>query len=237
MNKQLLINWIQEGTVSLPARLLKTYRTLGIDERELVLIIHIYSFLDEGVTFPTPDVLSERMTVDAMTCSSLLRSLVQKGVLEIKENNSEGIIEEAYSLDPLYEKMAQHMLQEAEVEKETAESTEEGEIFQTFEQEFSRPLSPMELEMLSMWIDDDGHSPDIIRAALREAVVSGKLNFRYIDRILFEWKKNGVRTLSQARSHGESVRQHHVTQRQNETKHSQQPQVVPNFNWLEQRGN
>lgn len=40
-----------------------------------------------------------------------------------------------------------------------------------------------------MWIDQDGQDPVIIKAALREAVMSGALSFRYIDRILIDWKK------------------------------------------------
>ena len=48
----------------------------------------------------------------------------------------------------------------------------------------------------------------LIKSALREAVISGKLNFRYIDRILFDWKRNGIKTIEQAKSHGRNVRQH-----------------------------
>ncbi len=55
-----------------------------------------------------------------------------------------------------------------------------------------------------MWMDQDEHDPTIIKAALREAVLSGKLNFRYIDRILFEWKKNGIKTIEQAQQHAKS---------------------------------
>ena len=72
----------------------------------------------------------------------------------------------------------------------------EGEIFKLFEQEFGRFLSPMECESISMWLDDDGHSVEIIRAALKEAVLAEKMSLRYIDRILFEWKKKNVKTLS-----------------------------------------
>ena len=57
-----------------------------------------------------------------------------------------------------------------------------------------------------MWLDEDQHSPEIIKAALKEAVISGKLNFRYIDRILFEWKKNGIKTVEQAKEHGKKFR-------------------------------
>ena len=76
-----------------------------------------------------------------------------------------------------------------------------------FEKEFGRALSPFECETLAMWIDQDHHDPIIIKAALRESVMSGKLNFRYIDRILFEWKKNGIQTIDQARKHSQKFRQ------------------------------
>lgn len=57
-----------------------------------------------------------------------------------------------------------------------------------------------------MWEDQDQHHPNLIQAALREAVMSGKLNFRYIDRILFEWKKNGIKTVDQAQNQGQKFR-------------------------------
>ena len=53
--------------------------------------------------------------------------------------------------------------------------------------------------------DQDQHHPNLIQAALREAVMSGKLNFRYIDRILFEWKKNGIKTVDQAQNQGQNL--------------------------------
>lgn len=67
----------------------------------------------------------------------------------------------------------------------------EKSLYALFEDEFGRPLSPLEGETLSIWMDQDHHDAEMIRLALREAVLSGKLNFRYIDRILFEWKRKG----------------------------------------------
>ena len=54
----------------------------------------------------------------------------------------------------------------------------------------------MESETIGMWLDEDGHSVEIIRAALKEAVLAEKLSLRYIDRILFEWKKKNIKTIS-----------------------------------------
>ena len=82
---------------------------------------------------------------------------------------------------------------EKSVKEEQKDKDDEGEIFTLFEQEFGRLLSPMECETITMWLDDDGHTVEIIKAALKEAVLAQKLSLRYIDRILFEWKKKRVK--------------------------------------------
>ncbi len=92
-------------------------------------------------------------------------------------------------------------------------------LYTVFEKEFGRPLSPFECETLGMWEDQDQHHPNLIQAALREAVMSGKLNFRYIDRILFEWKKNGIKTVDQAQNQGRKFRANQQrTQRNDKTR-------------------
>src|SRR5699024_12025362 len=83
---------------------------------------------------------------------------------------------------------------------------DEGTIFILFEQEFGRPLSPFEIETINAWLDEDNIIPALIKAALRESVLMGKLNFRYIDRILCEWKHKGIHTVEQARESSKSFR-------------------------------
>jgi DNA replication protein len=115
---------------------------------------------------------------------------------------------------------------------EVVQAKEAGEsLYTIFEQEFGRPLSPFECETLAMWMDDD-HEPEVIKAALREAVISGKLNFRYIDRILFEWKKNGIKTREQAREQTQKFRAYQRRDRKIESTPSVND--VPFYNWLEQ---
>lgn len=83
---------------------------------------------------------------------------------------------------------------------------EEVDIFTAFEQEFARPLSPIECETITSWLDEDQHSKELILAALKEAVFAGKLHFRYIDRILLEWQRNRITTVEQAREYTKQFR-------------------------------
>ena len=230
MIRNQLVNWLQEGYMTIPSFLFVHYAEMGLNEQELCILLHLQNFQKEGNEFPTPNEISERMSIPAIECMNLLRRLIQKGFLEIKEDKSnEQIICESYSLLPLQYKMADHFLSMQNVQETISKQEEEQSLYTIFEQEFGRPLSPFECETLGMWMDADGHDVQIIKAALKEAVISGKLNFRYIDRILFEWKKNGVRTVEQARAHGEKFR----TYQKRDRKPSPDKAEIPFYNWLE----
>ncbi|MGX6442538.1 DnaD domain-containing protein [Neobacillus sp. K501] len=229
-----LLSWLQEGNISVPVVLLSEYRNLNINEYELVLLLNIISFIEKGNDFPTPEELTERMTISVSDCIQMLRRLIQKGFIEIKdEYSNEGIRYEKYSVQPMWEKLIDQFLMKNKTTPEPSKDVEEMDLYTCFEKEFGRPLSPFECESLGMWMDDDHHDPIIIKAALREAVMSGKLNFRYIDRILFEWKKNGIKTIEQAKNHGRKFRQ-----KQTQHRPAQEPQTQANpdlfYNWLEQ---
>ncbi|WP_412176689.1 DnaD domain-containing protein [Bacillus sp. T3] len=233
MMNSTMLAWIKSGNITIPTALLTHYKKMGLSEIEMVLILHVHSFLEQGNYFPTLAQLSDRMTMD---CASTLRRLIQRGFIEIKDNFSEeGIRFEMYSLDPLWEKLVNQFLALNNLTETAENESQETDLYTCFEQEFGRPLSPFECESLGMWLDDDHHEPVIIKAALREAVISGKLNFRYIDRILFEWKKNGIKTIEQAKSYGRKFRQHQNGQKSREDAESKPGSgAVPFYNWLEQ---
>lgn len=235
MNENIL-KWIHDGNITIPHALLTHYQQLNINEEELVLLLHVISFLEKGNAFPTPSDISSRMTVTSTQCSNLLRRLMQKGLLALEKGTTDtGILYERYSIEPLWNQLInQFLLNESNQNKQDQQRTE-MDLYTIFEQEFGRPLSPYECETLTLWLDDDRHEPIIIKAALREAVISGKLNFRYIDRILFEWKKNGIKTIEQAKSYGNKFRQYQNQQAKGSTGDKPtNPKAVPFYNWLEQ---
>lgn len=185
--EQLMLNQF-----TVPVKLLTAYKSLGLEEVDLVFVLHIHRFLQTGNTFPTPAEIAEHVTVTETEVTQHLRKLIQKNVLEIKELSSNGELSEAYSLHPLWQKLMTD-------EQPKEEPAHEGTIFILFEQEFGRPLSPFEIETITVWLDEDKMEPALIKAALREAVLMGKLNFKYIDRILREWRHKGIRSVEEAR--------------------------------------
>jgi DNA replication protein len=233
--KSNILSWLQEGNITIPTLLFSEYRNLKLTEYELVLLLNIITFLEKGNGFPTPEELSSRMTVSVSECNEMLRKLVQRGLIDIiDEYSNDGIRYEKYSVLPLWEKLIEQFLLKDKNSKNQSKKSEETDLYTCFEREFGRPLSPFECETLGMWMDDDHHDPTIIKAALREAVMSGKLNFRYIDRILFEWKKNGIKTIEQAKNHGRKFRQKQTQNRNTQEEPQQQTPSIPFYNWLEQ---
>lgn len=225
MEKKLIEKWLNEGSISVPNLLLQYYKHIDLNETECLLLIQIYSFLSKGIHFPTPEQLSERMTLTSEECMQTIQKLIVKNVLLIEEHQNP--YSESYSLAPLWNKLASFIVTH---EQQKANQNIEENIFTLFEKEFARPLSPIEYETITMWLDQDNHSPELIKAALKEAVLSGKLNFRYIDRILFEWKKNGIKTVEEAHTYSEKFRRNQ--QKYYENKEKKTNVNYPFYNWL-----
>jgi DNA replication protein len=226
-----LLAWLQEGNISIPSFLLEHYAKMGLTEQEMMLLIHLHHFQKKGNDFPTPDEISEVMTLSSLDCLNLLRKLIQKGYIEIIEEMSENsILTEKYSLLPMQEKMVTHFLALQKASEAKSIKKEEESLYSIFEKEFGRPLSPFECETLGMWMDEHDN-PALIKSALREAVISGKLNFRYIDRILFEWKKNGIKTEAQAKEYAQKFRAYQ--KRERKWMEQTEQKEFPFYNWLE----
>ncbi|WP_101844060.1 DnaD domain-containing protein [Halobacillus sp. Marseille-P3879] len=219
---------VLDSQISLPKSLLVEYRSLGIAEKELVTILQIHQYHLDGNSFPTPGEIAGRTSFSEEECSTILRSLIQKQLLSIEQKNQKFQVgNECYSLEPLWEKL----FQKSQPQKDSPAQPEN--LFPLFEQEFGRPLSPFEIENINIWLDQEEQEPALIKAALREAVLMGKLNFKYIDRILREWKRKGIQTVEQARQHGKKFRQGQV-KNTSSTKSPVKRDVSLYYNWLEE---
>ena len=75
-------------------------------------------------------------------------------------------------------------------------------IFDFVEENFGRPLSPIEYEEICKWSDTD-----LTRYAVRQAVLNGKYSIKYISKILYEWKKKNIRIVQEAQKNEEEWNQ------------------------------
>ena len=129
--------------------------------------------------------MSKDLNIKLADILKLIDSLTSKDMLKISVKSGK-VCEEYIDLDEMYNKLAMSMINDKEEAPKTT-------IYDKFEKEFGRTLSPMEYEIIGAWIDGN-YTEQLIELALKEAVYNGVSNLRYIDKILSEWHKKGIKT-------------------------------------------
>ncbi|MFM9282145.1 DnaD domain protein [Paenibacillus jiagnxiensis] len=210
---------LEASVVQIPYVLLRYYRNLQLSDAEVMLLIQLLAFRQgEHNEFPTLDQLRDRMGLTAEALGKMLQKLMQEGWISIESGSYEqsDVQYERYQFTGLYRKLAEHLAAErrpavgTELEEDLFSSDYDPEgkrnLFTIFEREFGRPLSPMEFETISGWVDQDKYPEDLILMALKESVFAGKVHFRYIDRILLEWSRNRVRSAEDVKVYTQKFR-------------------------------
>lgn len=236
LKEQLLLTMLKESTTPISNLLLANYQAIGLNDQEMMLFIHLLYYQSKGNFFPSVNELEKRMSISIEDIMRLLQRLVKQGFLFIEDTKEKGTgkISESYNLTPLYLKIIKELERSFEIqgiEKEQKESTSKTKnIFEIFEQEFGRPLSPLEIELINTWIDTDKYHQNIIILALKESVYANKLNFRYIDRILFDWQKRNLKTEKQVK---EYIRKFRLNYDNKVDSESAKKKDFEFYNWLE----
>ncbi|WP_404829141.1 DnaD domain-containing protein [Staphylococcus xylosus] len=204
--------------------LLNNYDQLGINETELVILIKLIYASETSNKQPSIELLQQGTSLDSRAITSVIQSLIQSDLLELKVNkDEEEKFTEYMNLDPFYNKLSE-IMEKMEVQHDEEKSEVDfNTLFQQIEQAFARPLSPFEMETLNQWLDVDKHDLSVIQAALDEATSQNKLSFKYMDRILLNWKKNNVKTIEDSKK---------ISRQFNQPKMKHTVTKVPKFDWL-----
>ena len=180
---------IFKNNLVIPNVLFCNYRSLGMDEKELLFVSYLMSYEDDIIfdlnrfcTYfgcPPADVMN------------VVASLTEKRLISLVTKNENGKIKEFLDISLITNKLLASLLEEEEVD-------DNGKVYERIEKEFGRTLSPIECETIKHWLDSKV-SEDLIYEALKEAVLNGVNNLKYIDKILVEWKRKGYNNKSDVR--------------------------------------
>ena len=175
-----VVNLLKDKDISIPKLLLKNYKKLGINETELIILIFLINSYEYN-----PKVIADSMDIKLPVLLEMISQLETKGIVKVELKNINGINTEVCNLDNLYEKLSLMVIKKED-------TNDFKSIYDIFETELGRTLSPIEYELVGEWLNDN--SEEILKLALKEATYNGVSNFRYIDRIIHEWKKKGIKT-------------------------------------------
>ena len=78
-------------------------------------------------------------------------------------------------------------------------------IFSTIEKNFGRTIAPLEKDVIKTWIDDN-ISEELIVYAIQIAVCNNACSIKYVDTILYSWKRKNILTLEQAKKENDNFK-------------------------------
>lgn len=188
MKSSCLVEIFSDGNIVVPMYFLKRYKDLKVTLEEFVFLMYLYN-LGNKYLF-NPNKFSSDLNIDLSTVMNYISSLTDKGLIRVEVlKNDKGLMEEVVILDDFYKKLSLITIGEA-----NNNGNVDSDIFSIIEKEFGRTLSPIEYEIIKAWLDNN-MSEDLIKEAIKEATFNGVSNLRYIDKILYEWGKNGIKTV------------------------------------------
>lgn len=165
-----MTKWWEKNYTNKISWILENSSRFNITNNELLVILFIQFFNEENVLI-TPEQLANKTNMTVAEVDSIMSGLLDKQYLEIVIKDSAVL----FSLDNLYQ-----------YQDNNFDKTNFNDVFKLCEDEFARPLSQTEIQMIADWVKE--YSNNQIIDAIRFASVNEKLSMNYINRYLLNSK-------------------------------------------------
>lgn len=184
MNQVKLNELIKGEMINVPLYVLKIYKEFNLATDEIILLLFLYN-KDKKVFDPASFAYS--LNMDLSQVLEGISKLSDKDLINIvTETNAAKVKEEVIDLSPLFDKITLKIIGEL-----NEKNDDEDNIYDIIKKEFDRNLTPMECERIDEWKKDYPH--ELIKEAVKEASLNDVHSIRYVDKILYDWNKNGYK--------------------------------------------
>ena len=181
---------IQKNIVDFSELVLNNYHKIGLDETDAIIIIKLSYLLKRQITFIHPKKLSNMLSISPSTTSKRLNNLMDKGYVKMELiTNGNGKETESFNLDFVIEKIMKADYEEKLMDTSEENKNIESRLVNLFETEFRKPLSVLDIQTITKWLNEDNYVYEDIKNALYEASKVRKLTIRYVDGILLNKDK------------------------------------------------
>ena len=188
MRSAKLIDIFKQGHIVIPLFMLQHYKELKLEIGEFLFLMYLYNLGNKFIFDPSK--FADDLNLDIKDIMNYIGTLSDKHFIRVEVmKNDKGLMEEMVLMDDFYSKLSLITMDEVN----NVSSADNSNIYEIIEKEFGRTLSPMEYEIIRAWLDN-GMSEELIQEAIKEATYNGVSNLRYIDKILYEWSKLGIKT-------------------------------------------
>lgn len=186
----------KSGNLVLPSALLFHYKDIFKRADDFLIWQFIYLQNTTKMDDLAPSQIASALNKTVAEVNRSISDLTAQGLLDMKTIELGSEIEVVFDASPVLA-LLDKLVSEPKQVPEKQDINPVKELVEEFERELGRMLSPFELEDLQKTIREDKTDPDLVRAALREAVFNGKTNWNYINAILRNWRREGITTMRQ----------------------------------------
>ena len=169
---------IKSKVISFNEVLIESYKQLGLDEADTMILIHLHNQLLNNNNLLSITNLAAKVTLSENDLSTRVLLLVQKGFIELLIGNDS---QETFSLDDTYEKLG-NVIDREEVNP-ISRKDQIRQIVNYIETTFQAVIKPNEVEIINAWIDEK-YTFEEIKEATLECLRMGKPYIQYVDRKL-----------------------------------------------------
>ena len=184
------------GNLVLPTELLFYFHEIFDNSDDFLVWQFFYLQNTTSLEEISPVQIAESIGKSVAEVNRSMSNLTEKGLLQYKTIALNGEIEAVFDALPALERLDDIVESRSSVAQTVSQNVLK-DLVETFQQELGRLLTPFEIEDLTKTIQDDKINPELVTAALREAVFNGKANWRYIQAILRNWRREGITTVAQ----------------------------------------
>lgn len=189
MKSSKLIEIFKQGNIVIPIYFVKHFQNFKLNWDEFIFLMYLYHLGDKFLFNPAK--FSTDLNIELKNVMNYISTLTDKHFIRVEViKNDKGLMEEVIVMTEFYDKLSLMMIDEVN----NNSSADDSNIFEIIEKEFGRTLSPIEYEIIKAWLDGN-MSEELIKEAIKEATFNGVSNLRYIDKILYEWGKAGIKTV------------------------------------------
>ncbi|MBR5430744.1 MAG: DnaD domain protein [Firmicutes bacterium] len=186
----------------LPMELLRRYRELDLNEKELICLLRLVSCCYGSGSMTLAQAAGEFDVTEA-EAAALLRPYLDRRLLEYDPQHDcygcDGLRRELYLLWVTRARQGEASrsdLAGLAPLPEREELRALAHLYRRFEQEMGRPLKYSESDRLRCWVEDEKIPPELLEEALKRASLRDKCTMSYIGSILRSWEKKRLTTLT-----------------------------------------
>ncbi|EHI77191.1 DnaD domain protein [Streptococcus sp. oral taxon 058 str. F0407] len=187
----------KSGNLVLPSALLLHFKELFPSSDDFLVWQFFYLQNTSALDELSPSQIAETIGKELADVNQSISNLTENGLLQYRTIELNGEIELIFDASLAFERLDSLLDSQTPATTTPNPQNQLKDLVETFQQELGRLLTPFEIEDLSKTVKEDGIKADLITEALREAVLNGKPNWKYIQAILRNWRHEGIQSVAQ----------------------------------------